>query len=142
MRVSHVLGGLIAVASLATGTAWAKDTLVMQSIYPGTLPLLGDTGKKLGDRLAAVTGGELQIEFNDPGALVASNEIWDAVSTGAVDAAWYSPGFAQGIIPSAALFTAVPFGPDVREYSAWYYNGGGHELWNEIAGRYDVHSEL
>jgi len=114
----------------------------MQSIYAGTLPLLGDTGKELGARVSTLTGGELDIEFNDPGAIVASNEIWDAVSTGAVDAGWYSPGFAQGVIPAAGLFTAVPFGPDVKEYVAWWYNGGGYEKWNEIGGRFDIHSEL
>lgn len=118
------------------------ETLIMQSIYAGTLPLLGDTGKALGERVSLLTGGELEIEFNDPGAIVASNEIWDAVSTGAVDAGWYSPGFAQGIIPAAGLFTAVPFGPDVREYAAWWYHGGGMEEWNAIGERFDIHSEL
>ncbi|MEM8551883.1 MAG: TRAP transporter substrate-binding protein [Pseudomonadota bacterium] len=131
-----------AAAALSMVSAAQADTLVMQSIYAGTLPLLGDTGKELGERVSRLTGGELNIEFNDPGAIVASNEIWDAVSTGAVDAGWYSPGFAQGIIPAAALFTAVPFGPDVKEYVAWWYEGGGETMWNEIGGQYDVHTEL
>ncbi|MEO1104382.1 MAG: TRAP transporter substrate-binding protein [Devosia sp.] len=131
-----------AVAALGLVTSASAEDLIMQSVYAGTLPLLGDTGKDLGPRVSALTGGELNIEFNDPGAIVASNEIWDAVSTGAVDAGWYSPGFAQGIIPAAALFTAVPFGPDVKEYVAFYYEGGGHDMWNELAGRYNIHSEL
>jgi len=131
-----------AAAALSMVSAAQSETLVMQSIYAGTLPLLGDTGKALGERVSRLTGGELNIEFNDPGAIVASNEIWDAVSTGAVDAGWYSPGFAQGIIPAAALFTAVPFGPDVKEYVAWWYEGGGEEMWNELGGQYDIHTEL
>ena len=130
-----------AAITMISGAAQA-ETLIMQSIYAGTLPLLGDTGQELGERVSRLTGGELEIEFNDPGAIVASNEIWDAVSTGAVDAGWYSPGFAQGIIPAAGLFTAVPFGPDVREYTAWWYFGGGEEQWNEIGKRFDIHSEL
>jgi len=138
-----LLMATVAAAAVAVATpAAAQQTLVMQSIYASSLPLLGDTGASLGDRVSALTGGELEIEFNEPGALVASNEIWDAVSTGAVDAGWYSPGFAQGIIPAAPIFTAVPFGPDVREYTAWWYEGGGEELWNEIGARYNVHSEL
>jgi TRAP-type mannitol/chloroaromatic compound transport system substrate-binding protein len=130
----------LAAATIAT-SAHATD-IIMQSIYPGSLPLLGDTGQELGERVSMLSGGELNIEFNEPGALVGSNEIWDAVSTGAVDAGWYSPGFAQGIIPAAGLFTAVPFGPDVKEYVAWWYHGDGREMWNEIGDRFNIHSEL
>lgn len=132
----------LAVAAAAVATPAAAKELVMQSIYPGTLPLLGDTGRDLGERVSTLTGGELTIQFNDPGAIVAGGEIWDAVSTGAVDAGWYSPGFAQDVIPAAGLFTAVPFGPDVKEYAAWWYHGGGYEQWNEIGDRFDIHSEL
>ncbi|MEM6762571.1 MAG: TRAP transporter substrate-binding protein [Pseudomonadota bacterium] len=131
-----------AVAALVMAGSAHAETLVMQSIYARTLPLLGDTGTALGERVSKLTGGELEIEFNDPGAIVASNEIWDAVSTGAVDAGWYSPGFAQGVIPAAGMFTAVPFGPDAKEYVAWWYNGGGKEAWNELEGRFNIHSEL
>ncbi|RAH99571.1 C4-dicarboxylate ABC transporter [Acuticoccus sediminis] len=114
----------------------------MQSVYPSSLPLLGDTGVRLTEQVSKLTGGDLQIEFNEPNAIVSGNEMWDAISTGAVDAGWYSPGFAQGIIPSAGIFTAVPFGPDVREYTAWWYFGGGKELWADITAKYNIHTEL
>ncbi len=132
----------IAAMALALSLPAAARDIEMQSIYPGTLPLLGQSGAKLGERLSALTNGELNIVFRNPGEIVAGNEIWDAISTGAIEAAWYSPGFAEGVVPSASLFTAFPFGPDVREYTAWWYNGGGYELWNEITASYNVHSEL
>ncbi|QBY02666.1 TRAP transporter substrate-binding protein [Rhodophyticola sp. CCM32] len=114
----------------------------MQSIYPGSLPLLGDSGQSMGERVSVLTGGSLNIVFRNPGEIVAGNEIWDAISTGAIEAAWYSPGFAESVVPSASLFTAFPFGPDVREYTAWWYQGGGGDLWNEITAPFNVHSEL
>jgi TRAP-type mannitol/chloroaromatic compound transport system substrate-binding protein len=80
----------------------------------------------------------LSLHFNEPGALVPAPEAWDAVSTGAVDAAWYSPGFAQGIIPAAAMFSSVPFGPEAPEYLAWYYHGGGQEIWDEITASHNI----
>lgn len=140
MKTRHI--AIAAAAAMSMVGVAKAETLVMQSIYAGTLPLLGDTGRELGERVSTLTGGDLEIEFNDPGAIVQSNEIWDAVSTGAVDAGWYSPGFAQGVIPAAGLFTAVPFGPDVKEYVAWWYQGGGQEKWNELGGQFDIHSEL
>ncbi len=128
-------------ASFTLGTAHA-ETLTMQSVYPSSLPLLGDSGIRLVEQVSKLTGGKLELEFNEPGAIVGGNEMWDAISTGAVDAGWYSPGFAQGIIPSAAIFTAVPFGPDIRAYTAWWYEGGGSQIWAEISEPYDIHTEL
>ena len=133
--------GAAAAAALLAGGAGAKE-LEMQSIYQGTLPLLGDSGQALGERVSRLTGGDLTIAFKNPGEIVAGNEIWDALSTGAIEAAWYSPGFAESVVPSASLFTAFPFGPDVREYSAWWYEGGGGELWNEISAPFNIRSEL
>ncbi len=129
-------------AAMAFTCAAQAETLVMQSVYPSSLPLLGESGVHLAEQVKILTGGELEIEFNEPGAIVGGNEMWDAISTGAVDAGWYSPGFAQGIIPSAAIFTAVPFGPDVREYTAWWYYGGGKEIWADITAEYNIHTEL
>ncbi len=133
--------GAAAAAALLAGGAGAKE-LEMQSIYQGTLPLLGDSGQALGERVSRLTGGDLTIAFKNPGEIVAGNEIWDALSTGAIEAAWYSPGFAESVVPSASLFTAFPFGPDVREYAAWWYEGGGGDLWNEISAPFNIRSEL
>ena len=131
-----------AIALAAAATASQARDIEMQSIYQGTLPILGDGAKELGERISLLTGGSVNLIFRNPGEIVAGGEIWDAVSTGAVEAAWYSPAFAEAIVPSAGLFTAFPFGPDVREYTAWWYYGGGYELWNEISAPYNVHSEL
>ena len=48
----------------------ARD-IEMQSIYPGTLPLLGSSGAELGDRVSMLTGGELNFVFRNPGEIVA-----------------------------------------------------------------------
>lgn len=130
-------------AALATaGTMASAETLDMQSIYPNSLPLLGAAGAEMGERVSRLTGGDLEIKFHNPGELVNSNEIWDSVSTGAIQAGWFSPGFAEGVIPSASLFTAFPFGPGAVEYTAWWYEGGGKELWAEISAPFNIHSEL
>jgi TRAP-type mannitol/chloroaromatic compound transport system substrate-binding protein len=140
MMTLKTLATATALAAMAT-TATARD-IEMQSIYPGTLPLLGDSAQGLGERISTLTGGSLNIVFRNPGEIVGGNEIWDAISTGAIEAAWYSPGFAESVVPSASLFTAFPFGPDVKEYIAWWYEGGGYDLWNEISAPYNIHSEL
>lgn len=138
--MKHTL--LAAVALGVAATAAQAETIDMQSIYPNSLPLLGDAGVELTERVSALTQGGLDLKFHNPGELVAGGEIWDAVSTGAVPAGWYSPGFAESVIPAAPLFTAFPFGPGAVEYTSWWYNGGGAELWAELSAPYNIHSEL
>ncbi len=119
-----------AAAIVATG-AVARD-IEMQAIFPETLPLLGKPGWDIAERVETLTAGGVTFSVKNPGEIVSTGEVWDAVSTGAVESSWYSIGFAEGVVPSAPLFTTFPFGPDIKEYAAWWYYGGGEELWTEI----------
>ena len=137
--------GFIGVSALALGmaaTATLAEKLDMQAYIPGTLPVLGTAGIDMSERVARLTGGEVEITYHDPGALAPANEIWDGVSTGAISAGWFTPGLAESVIPAASLFTAFPFGPDAIEYTAWWYYGGGKELWAELSEPFDVHTVL
>ncbi|MEZ5714599.1 MAG: TRAP transporter substrate-binding protein [Paracoccaceae bacterium] len=125
-------------AALLAGTAGAKD-IEMQAIFPQSLPLLGKPGWDIAAKVDQLTGGEVHFDVKSPGEIVATGEVWDAVSTGAVESSWYSIGFAEGVVPSAPLFTTFPFGPDVKEYAAWWYYGGGREMWSEITeAKYNI----
>lgn len=136
MKLRSLTTGAIALSLMAGGVA-AKD-IEMQSVFPGTLPLLGKPAFDIAEKVSMLTGGEVNFEAKNPGELVATGEVWDAVSTGAVESAWYSIGFAEGIIPSAPLFTVFPFGPDAKEYTAWWYYGGGQEMFAEITAPYNI----
>ncbi|MBZ8133512.1 TRAP transporter substrate-binding protein [Afifella sp. IM 167] len=136
-----VLSAAACAAVLALSVpAEAKTTLNMASTYPGSLTQLGTLGKAIEETIDKMSGGELEVKFFEPGALVPALEVFDAVSNGSVDAAWSTPGYWQGKEPSLALFAAVPFGPDVREYTAWLFNGGGEEMMQEIYAPYNIHS--
>jgi len=130
-----------AAVSVAATSAHAEK-LDMQSFLPSSLPVLATTAVDMTERVKRLTGGDLEIVYQEPGALATTNEIWDAVSTGAVPSGWLSTGFAEGIIPAASLFTSWPFGPSAVEYTAWWYQGGGQELWAELSEPFNIHSEL
>ncbi|MEM9472770.1 MAG: TRAP transporter substrate-binding protein, partial [Pseudomonadota bacterium] len=55
-------------------------------------------------------------------------------------AAWSTPGYWQGKEPSLALFSAVPFGPDAREYGAWLIHGEGEKLMQKVYAKHNIHS--
>jgi TRAP-type mannitol/chloroaromatic compound transport system substrate-binding protein len=113
----------------------------MASIFPASLDILGDGGVQFTDNVRAASGGRIDIKFFDPGKLVPGLEIFDAVSKGAVDAGWASAGFWIGKLPSAALFSSIPFGPDTTEYMSWMFAGGGEALYQGLYAQHNVHVE-
>ena len=111
----------------------------MASTFPGNLNIIGEGGINFTKRLETVSGGSIKVKFFEPGALVPPLEIFDAVSSGAVDAGWSTAGYWAGKIPAVQFFTAIPFGPNATEFLAWYHEGGGKELWEEIYARHNLH---
>ena len=101
--------GASMVAMSAVSTMADPIRLKMASTYPSSLTQLGTLGKTLEANINGISGGEVQIKYYEPGALVPALEVFDAVKNGSVDAAWSTPGYWQGKEPSLALFSAVPF---------------------------------
>ena len=111
----------------------------MASSFPGNLNIIGEGGLNFVKRIETVSNGNIQIKFFEPGALVPPLEIFDAVSSGSIDAGWSTAGYWAGKIPAVQFFTAIPFGPNASEFLAWYHEGGGKEIWEEIYARHNIH---
>tara|TARA_B100002051_G_C16716727_1_gene629913 strand:+ start:315 stop:1388 length:1074 start_codon:yes stop_codon:yes gene_type:complete len=125
-----------------TSSEKKEDSVVrwkMASTFPGNLNIIGEGGLNFIKRIDTVSNGSIKIKFFEPGALVPPLEVFDAVSTGAVDAGWSTAGYWAGKIPAVQFFTAVPFGPNASEFLAWYHEGGGKQLWEEIYARHNLH---
>ena len=110
----------------------------MASTFPGSLTQLGTSGVRFQNQISKVSGKNIQIKFFEPGALVPALEVFDAVSSGSVDAGWSTPGYWAGKVPALPLFAAVPFGPSAQEYMAWIYYGGGKQLFEEIYAKHNI----
>jgi TRAP-type mannitol/chloroaromatic compound transport system substrate-binding protein len=140
---------LVATAFLATlgsgASAAAGDRLLLKMpVYVSTqLQGLGTTPKWLAEHLWTASGGTLKIKLYEPGKLIPPQEILQAVHAGQVDAGFTTAGFNTGTLGTkAAIFSAVPFGPDAPELLAWIYYGDGRSLWREMYRKkaYRVHS--
>jgi len=115
-------------------------SIKMAAAFPSSLIILGETGIKLTKKINAISGGAINIKYFEPGALVPAMEIFDAVSSGSVDAGWASPAFWAGKVPALQFFTTYPFGPNPSEYIAWLRYGGGNLIFQEIYHKYNIHS--
>ena len=110
----------------------------MASAFPGSLVQIGTLGVRLQNQISKISGGNITIKFFEPSALVPALEIFDAVSTGGVDAGWGTPGYWAGKVPALQLFSSVPFGPPATEYMSWVYFGGGKEFYEELYARHNI----
>jgi TRAP-type mannitol/chloroaromatic compound transport system substrate-binding protein len=127
--------GLVSGADAQERVRWK-----MQSAFPGNLSHLGTSAKRLEAMVERVSGGNFELKFFEPGALVPALECFDAASKGSVESCFTTAGYHTGKHPSLAFFTAVPFGPGFGEYFAWMIYGGGKELQNEIYSRNGLYS--
>jgi len=140
-----LISAAVVTAAIAGTTApvQAADKLLLKTpiAFGSHLPALGTPIVWVSDQLKLVSDGKVKMKIYEPGKLVSPKEILDAVSSGKVNSGYSTAGYWQGKMPAAALFSAVPFGPEAGEYMAWLYYGNGMKLYQEMydnAG-YNVH---
>ncbi len=108
-------------------------------VFQTTMPVLGDNPVYLTSALKAASGGAINLQVFEPGEIVPAFSITDAVRDGKVAAGYTWLGYDQGKIPASPLISAVPFGMEPWEYSAWWYEGGGRQLTEALYARYNIH---
>src|ERR687892_1170323 len=132
---------LVGALGLATdGDAQERVRWKMQSAFPSNLSHLGTSALRLEEMVDRISGGNFELKFFEPGALVPALECFDAASKGSVESCFTTAGYHTGKHPALAFFTAVPFGPDFGEFFAWKMFGGGNELQNEIYAKSGLYS--
>ena len=125
----------------STGTNAAKQVRRWRVpvSFPTNLEVLGDNIIYVAGLVSSLSSGTFEFLIAEPKEIVPEFQIVDAVREGKVPAGYTWLGYDQGKIPSSPLLGAVPFGLEPWEYSAWWYEGGGEELAQELYGRGGVH---
>ena len=114
----------------------------MHSSFTSQTAILGPAGIRVAKNITDISQGTLRVTFFEPNALVPGVQYYDAVSKGSIDAAWGSPGYHMGQNTAYGFFTAVPFGPGFAEYNAWMFHGGGHEMYQELVAKDNIHGRI
>jgi len=125
-------------AGSAASAADAPVRWKMQSWFPTKLPHVGTQAVDIAAKAKAISGGNINIQVFEPGALIPPAECFDSVSKGAVDVCWGVSGYYYGKNPALAVFSAVPFGPKWPELLAYFYYGGGREQYEAIYARSNI----
>ena len=71
---------LVAVSANADKLRWK-----MQSTWGSQVAINGEAAVYFSNKVKEISGGDVQLRFHEPNALVPSLEVWDAVKNGSVD---------------------------------------------------------
>jgi len=126
-----------AIAAPSVARAQTKRWRMVTS-WPKRLPGPGMSAERVAERIAALSGGRLQISVSAAGEVVPAFEVLDAVGGGVAEIGHTASFYWQGKQPAAAYFTTVPFGLTPAEHVAWIEAGGGQQLWDELYAPFGV----
>lgn len=100
--------------------------------------LFGEAGEMFAATVRRLSRGGFEIEAHD--RLVLDQDVFEALRSGLIDAAWGSAGHHHREDPALTLFSGFPFGPDPELFTAWMLQGGGAEALGEIYARHGLKS--
>ena len=115
-----------------------KYTWKMVTTWPPNLPVLQTGAERFAKRVEEASGGRMKIQVFAGGELVPALSVFDAVSEGTVECGSGAAYYWAGKVPAAQWFAAVPFGLNPQGINAWFYSGGGLELWEEVYAPFNV----
>ncbi len=123
--------------ALAAPNVWAKPKTHrwrMVTTWPPGLPhfQVGNGGAEgLAKRIEEMSGGRIRIRVYAAEELVPAFGTFDAVSKGTVEMGHGVAYYWAGKTFAAQYFGTIPFGMNPQGTNAWYYEGGGIQLWEE-----------
>lgn len=138
--IALAVAATFAAASLSFSTAAANGParIDLASVF-ATNMFLGEGAKHFADEVNVATNGAVSLRVYEPGDLVPPFEVFNAVSTGAVDAGWDWIGYWAGTVPLVNMYGALPFGPSAEVFASWMWSGDGTKYLQEAYDPYNVH---
>ena len=108
------------------------------SSFGPTAPILSTELTAMGNELREATDGALDIKFFGAGELVPAFGVFDAVKEGSVEMFYSASYYWAGKVPATQYTCSVPFGMNAQQVNAWFYGGGGMEMWQEFYGKHGL----
>jgi len=119
-----------------------KTTIKLATSWPAHLPIIGTGVDDFANRINSISGGSLEIKIYAKNTLVPALAVFDAASSGQIDAFHSGPYYWKGKNSAFSLFSGIPFGFTAEEINSWMFYGGGLELWREQYAKYNLHPFL
>src|SRR4029077_6981362 len=132
--------GAAATAIAAPAIAQSSPTLKwrLTASWPKSLDTLYGTCEMLSKYVSEATDGKFQIQVFAAGEIVPGLQVLDAVQNGTVELGHSAQYYFIGKDLTWALFCASPFSLNARQQNAWYYDGEGQKLLDEVSANFNT----
>ena len=115
-----------------------KVKIKLATSWPANFPIMGEGVERFATRLTHLSGGSIEVKVFPKNVLVPALGVFDATSSGAIDAYHSAAYYYKGKNEAFSLFTGFPFGMIAQEMNAWLDWGDGMKLWRELYARYNL----
>jgi len=119
-----------------------KTVINLATSWPAHFPIMGTGVEKFAQRVKDVSGGSLEIKIYPKNVLVPALAVFDACSSGQIDAFHSGPYYWKGKNSAFSLFSGIPFGFTAEEINSWMLFGDGLSLWREQYAKYNLYPLL
>ena len=119
-----------------------KRVIKLATSWPAHFPIMGTGVENFARRVKEISGNSLEIKIYAKNVLVPALAVFDACSSGQIDAFHSGPYYWKGKNSAFSLFSGIPFGFTAEEVNSWMLYGGGLELWREQYAKYNLYPLL
>jgi TRAP-type mannitol/chloroaromatic compound transport system substrate-binding protein len=110
----------------------------LASSFPKSLDTLFGSAETFAKAVRAMSGGKFEISTHAAGELMPALGVVDGVQQASVEMAQTAPYYFVGKDDAFAMGTAIPFGLNSRQQSAWMWEGNGMKLMREFYAKYSI----
>ena len=119
-----------------------KTKIKLATSWPAHFPIMGTGVEKFAQRIKEISGNSLEIKIYAKNVLVPALAVFDACSSGQIDAFHSGPYYWKGKNSAFSLYSGIPFGFTAEEVNSWMLFGGGLELWRDQYSKYNLYPLL
>ncbi|MDQ1244718.1 MAG: hypothetical protein QG565_1058 [Campylobacterota bacterium] len=116
-----------------------KTAIKLATSWPAHFPIMGVGVERFEKRLKDISGGSLEVKIYPKNVLVPDLAVFDACSSGQIDAFHSGPYYWKGKNSAFSLYSGIPFGFTAEEINSWMLFGGGLDMWREQYAKYNLH---
>ena len=102
--------------------------LKMQTAFNPALPGSGEGVRVFTRTVKQMSGANLAIKIIEPGRIVPTADMLDAIIAGDLEAAFTWSGYSAAKAPVLGVFATVPFGPGPEDMTSWILEGDGGRI--------------
>ncbi len=116
-----------------------KTKLTLATSWPAHFPIMGTGVDRFAENVNKASGGTLEIKVYPKNTLIPALAVFDATSSGQIDAFHSGPYYWKGKNSAFSLFSGIPFGMTAEEINSWMLFGNGMTLWRKLYAKYNLH---